>query len=214
MNCANCKKLVCLVGGRRKPQNCPSEHYPEVYEKARELYKISENFEMARCAGIVEATGYIEWPRLKDTIEFAKLMKYQKLGIAFCVGLVEEARKVHQILADYGFEPHSVLCKTGSFTKTEVGNIPKEFQMTSKTGYTIGFVSCNPIAQALLLNEVKTDLNIIVGLCVGHDSLFIKYSDAPITVLIAKDRRLGHNPAAALYTYYYNKFFHHDQQKK
>jgi len=86
--------------------------------------------------------------------------------------------------------------------------------MTSKTGYTIGFVSCNPIAQALLLNEVETDFNIIVGLCVGHDSLFIKYSKAPVTVLIAKDRRLAHNPAAALYTYYYNKFFQSDLHQK
>jgi len=58
---------------------------------------------------------------------------------------------------------------------------------------------CNPILQALLLNEEKTDFNIIVGLCVGHDSLFMKYSDALTTTLIAKDRVLGHNPAAALY---------------
>ena len=96
----------------------------------------------------------------------------------------------------------------------EIGEIPKEFQMTSKTGYTIGFISCNPIAQALLLNEVKTEFNIVVGLCVGHDSLFIKYSEAPVTVLIAKDRRLAHNPAAALKTYYYTKFFQRDQTQK
>jgi uncharacterized metal-binding protein len=56
------------------------------------------------------------------------------------------------------------------------------------------------VAQARLLNRVKTDLNIVVGLCVGHDSIFFKYSDAPATVLIAKDRVSGHNPAAALYT--------------
>jgi uncharacterized metal-binding protein len=61
--------------------------------------------------------------------------------------------------------------------------------------------------QAKLLNEQKTDLNVIVGLCVGHDSLFIKYSDAPVTTLITKDRVLGHNPAAALYTsnFYYQR---------
>jgi len=54
--------------------------------------------------------------------------------------------------------------------------------------------------QANLLNDAETDFNILVGLCVGHDSLFFKYSDAMTTVLIAKDRVLGHNPAAALYT--------------
>ena len=58
---------------------------------------------------------------------------------------------------------------------------------------------CNPIAQAVLLNEQKTQLNIVVGLCVGHDSLFYKYSDAMVTTLITKDRVLAHNPAGAVY---------------
>ena len=66
---------------------------------------------------------------------------------------------------------------------------------------------CNPVLQARLLNEKKTDLNVVVGLCVGHDSLFMKHSDAPVTTLITKDRVLGHNPAAALYTsnFYYKR---------
>lgn len=53
----------------------------------------------------------------------------------------------------------------------------------------------------------KTDLNIAIGLCVGHDALFSKYSDAPVTTLIAKDRVLGHNPVAALYSGYYKKLY-------
>ena len=66
---------------------------------------------------------------------------------------------------------------------------------------------CNPILQAKLLNAAKTDLNVVVGLCVGHDSLFYKYSDAIVTTAVTKDRVLGHNPAAALYTAnsYYSK---------
>ena len=48
----------------------------------------------------------------------------------------------------------------------------------------------------------------VVGLCVGHDSLFYKYSDAPVTTAITKDRVLSHNPAGALYTgYYKNQLF-------
>ena len=50
-----------------------------------------------------------------------------------------------------------------------------------------------------ILNEKDTDLNIVVGLCVGHDSLFYKYSEALCTTLVTKDRVLGHNPVAALY---------------
>lgn len=59
---------------------------------------------------------------------------------------------------------------------------------------------CNPITQAYLLNEEKTEFNILLGLCVGHDSLFLKNAEAPCTVLAVKDRLLGHNPLAAIYT--------------
>jgi len=64
-----------------------------------------------------------------------------------------------------------------------------------------------PIAQAAILNDDETEFNIVIGLCVGHDSLFFKHSEAPTTVLAAKDRLLGHNPPAALYTPkgYYSK---------
>lgn len=53
--------------------------------------------------------------------------------------------------------------------------------------------------QAKILNGENTDLNVVVGLCVGHDSLFMKYSDAIVTTLIVKDKVLGHNPASTLY---------------
>ena len=36
----------------------------------------------------------------------------------------------------------------------------------------------------------------------GHDSLFYKHSKAPVTTLVVKDRKLGHNPVAALYCPY------------
>ena len=69
---------------------------------------------------------------------------------------------------------------------------------------------CNAIGQAIVLNEAHTDLNILLGLCVGHDSLFIKHSDAPITVFAVKDRVLCHNPLAVIYgadKYYKSKLF-------
>ncbi|NLY70124.1 MAG: DUF1847 domain-containing protein, partial [Clostridiales bacterium] len=69
---------------------------------------------------------------------------------------------------------------------------------------------CNPIGQAYFLNKEETDFNIVFGLCVGHDSLFIKYSNAPVTVLAVKDRVLAHNPLGALYlseSYYKNRFY-------
>jgi uncharacterized metal-binding protein len=58
---------------------------------------------------------------------------------------------------------------------------------------------CNPALQALILNDAETDFNILLGLCVGHDSIFLKEAEAPCTVLAVKDRVLGHNPLAAVY---------------
>jgi len=212
LKCAYCKALSCVVG-EKGPKNCPMETNGRVLEEARKVYERPLERKMAANSGIVEAVGYMQWPRLKDTIEFAKLMGYKKLGIAFCVGLRKEASALSKILERYGFEVSSVMCKTGSIPKTEVG-VPEEYQWISKTGYMIGYVTCNPIGQAMLLNKEETDMNIIVGLCVGHDILFTKHSKAPVTTLIAKDRVTGHNPAAALYTYYGDAYFEKDLKEK
>jgi uncharacterized metal-binding protein len=61
---------------------------------------------------------------------------------------------------------------------------------------------CNPIGQAMLCNQAGTQLNLIIGLCIGHDILFAKYSEAMATTLIVKDRVLGNNPASAVYSKY------------
>ena len=93
-----------------------------------------------------------------------------------------------QVLKKNGFTVNSVVCKNGS--------IPKEFlriQEQEKLRPNTYEPMCNPIGQAMALNKSQTDLNIILGLCVGHDTLFIKYSQAPVTVLAVKDRVLGHN---------------------
>jgi uncharacterized metal-binding protein len=59
---------------------------------------------------------------------------------------------------------------------------------------------CNPVAQESLPAAADTQLNVVIGLCAGHDSLFFMHSRAPTTVLVAKDRVPGHNPEAAPYT--------------
>ena len=91
-----------------------------------------------------------------------------------------------------GFEVFGAGCKAGMVCKTDVGIDPVCCE--------IGQNTCNPVLQAEVLNHEGTELNIVVGLCVGHDSLFYRHSDAPVTTLVAKDRVLANNPAGALYT--------------
>jgi uncharacterized metal-binding protein len=138
---------------------------------------------------------------VEDTIAFARLMGYRKLGVATCVGLLDETSRLVGILEAQGFETVTVCCKAGSTDKTAVGVAeadkirPGQFEP-----------ACNPIAQAGICNEAATDLNVIMGLCVGHDTLFNKHSRAPVTTLVAKDRVTGHNPAAVLYgSHYYRR---------
>ena len=211
-SCHNCSIMnSCVIGKVSETlDNCPMKISPDIQKKARELYEKDKNIrKTTQVASIIEATGYIQWPRLKDTVEFAKGMDYKKLGIAFCGGLIEEAKTIAEILEKYGFNIVSVCCKTGGVKKTVIG-VPEEFTRTSKTGFYIGHTTCNPVAQALLMNKSKTDMNIIIGLCVGHDMTFTKLSDAPVTTLIAKDRRFQHNPAGVIYNNYGKTFIYKD----
>lgn len=207
--CQKCDGLSNCALGRASAtlDNCPMKISPEIYKEARQLYETNEFIRKStNVASIVEAQGYIRWPRLKDTVEYAKGMGYKKLGLAMCAGLMKEGIRVAEILKKYGFEVVGICCKTGSFKKTDVG-VPEEYTMMSKTGYRIGFVTCNPVSQALLLNKAETEMNIICGLCVGHDITFTHLSNAPVTTLIAKDRASSHNPATVLFSHYGNEFF-------
>lgn len=141
-----------------------------------------------------EANSSIQ-TRTEDIIRLAEAMGVKKLGIATCVGLLGESRTLTKILRKRGFDVFGVCCKVAGTKKSCVG-ITDEQLSTFKTGS----IMCNPIMQAKLLNRENTELNIVMGLCVGHDSLFLKYAEAPCVSLVVKDRVLGNNPAAALYT--------------
>ena len=103
---------------------------------------------------------------------------------------------VEKIFSANGFETVSAICKVGRIAKDQIGVGPGQ-QVAPNTVE----IMCNPVLHAMVLNREQTDLNVLLGLCVGHDSLFLKYAEAPCTVLAVKDRVLGHNPLAAIYNY-------------
>ncbi|WHH58825.1 DUF1847 domain-containing protein [Petroclostridium sp. X23] len=203
--CATCSGHYCQKGELEKlPLNCPCNNEEEL-EKIKELYLQDENYKLAYYSALVEAQGYGKQTRLEEIMDFANRCDFKKLGVAFCVGLSSEAKILCSILKHNGFEVNSVVCKNGSIPK-EFLNIKESEKVKPNTYEPI----CNPIGQAAFLNRSKTDLNIILGLCVGHDSLFIKYSSAPVTVFAVKDRVLAHNPIGALYLsegYYKDKLY-------
>jgi len=172
----NCAKKLGQEG--EYPSQCPS--LDALIPKAREEYQAPDDFLMARISA--QCSPDHGECRLLKTIRFAKLCGFQKLGLAFCVTLKDEAAQVDAILRGAGFQVSSVVCKVGHESREILGVSGSCNAM------------CNPIAQAELLNQEKTQFNIVLGLCVGHDSLFIKHSDAPVTVLAAKDHVYDNAP--------------------
>ena len=207
--CASCHKHSCRTGDlKNAPSNCPCREVDE-QEKIKKEYQKPDVAKIAYNSALVESEGYCKKTRLEEIIDFAQKCGYHNLGVAFCIGLSREAEIFCSILREHGFEVSSIICKNGSIPKEYLGI--KDSQKNRPGTYE---PMCNPIGQAFFLNKAKTDLNILLGLCVGHDSLFIKYSDAPITVFAVKDRVLAHNPLGAIYlseSYYKNKL--HGEQK-
>jgi uncharacterized metal-binding protein len=205
--CALCgvEVRLCRSKSGTGPKFCPTKSKERELKKALKKYGKSETMRFAKAASLQEAECYgrrDEKPfvmrptktRVEEVIEFAQKMGYKKLGVAFCAGLFGEGKALVQILEKHGFDVASVCCK--------VGGVPKEFlglKDSEKVRVGTDETMCNPITQAEVLNEAGTDFNILVGLCVGHDALFLKHASALTTVLVAKDRVLGHNPVAALY---------------
>ena len=198
-SCVDCGVLNCRTRDKEYPEFClTAELTPDITEKVRKLYEDDENNKVSVISAQIENEFYLRYTRVEEFIEFAKRMGYSRIGIATCVGLIEESRILARILRKNGFEVYGAVCKIGSFLKKDVGVAEEDMVRT-------GAVMCNPIMQAEVLNNAETDFNVVMGLCVGHDSLFYKYSDALVTTLVAKDRVLAHNPVGALYqakTYY------------
>ena len=198
LQCATCGINACSAepGAKDPPAYCPAEMELDTLNEVKRIYTQDEQTRrISQAAARVEAEGYGRWPRVQEVMEFARKLGVQHLGIATCIGLIQEAGILQEILEINGFTVSSVCCKVGSIPKEEVGLADSEKVRPGRFE-----ALCNPVAQARLLNEAETGLNVVVGLCVGHDSLFFRNSQAPVTVLVAKDRVTGHNPVAALYT--------------
>jgi uncharacterized metal-binding protein len=207
-SCATCKivRKICRTPEGKGPKNCPTLNEGAVIDQARDEYEKEEIREFARLASVQEGECYANRdqkpyvlhpvkPRMVEIMEFAQKMNYRKIGLAFCGGLTHEAGMVVDILEKNGFKVINVSCKVGGVAKEKIG-----IQEHEKINIGEHESMCNPIGQAMILNREETDFNVLLGLCVGHDSLFLKYIQAPTTVLAVKDRVTGHNPLAAVYT--------------
>jgi len=218
-SCASCEivtpEKICYSSRGVGSKGCPTLKKKDLLAEAGREYEDPQTKEFARQASVQEGEcyanrhqrSYVMQPtktRMIEICEFAQKMGYKRLGLAFCIGLTKEAKTVEKVFKAHGFEVVSVVCKAGRTPKEKIGIRDEEkiYQGTEEA-------MCNPIYQAKILNRAGTEFNVLLGLCVGHDSLFFKYAEAPTTVLAVKDRVTGHNPLASIYLAesYYRKIF-------
>ena len=203
MKCASCGEKACVKG-----KDCT-----EIAEEVKAAYEEdAEALKSLRVSARIESRHYMKKTRIEELTLYAQEMGYKKVGVAFCIGLEKEAEMLCAILSQH-FEVSSVCCKVCGIDKSHyelerlhTGSAVTNRRVTGTETRQEVEAMCNPIGQALILNKEKTELNVILGLCIGHDILFAQYSDAPVTTFAVKDRVLAHNPLGALYSgYYLNK---------
>ena len=137
-----------------------------------ELYADAEQRRLAHESALVEAAGYGEWTRLRETAELAGRVGFRRLGIGHCPDMGREAAAAASFLQECGLEVLLPCLASGG----------------------------EPLQQARQFACQQTQMNVVAGMCVRHEAVFVSASRVPVTVLVARDRRFRHNPAAALYT--------------
>ncbi|MBN1375020.1 MAG: DUF1847 domain-containing protein [Dehalococcoidia bacterium] len=191
--CHQCKNNECLSRyPQGMPDYCQAQKYGQIIEASKSQYRESETAKIHLATAKVLMRGGYDWSRIQQCIELAREMGATKVGLAVCVGLIREGREFARFMGRAGLEVVSVACMIGAVDAEETG-IPKEW--VTPLG-----ISCNPIAQAEIMNQEGTQLNMIYGLCIGHDTIFIKHSKAPVTYVVVKDAVTGNNPSAVVFS--------------
>ena len=83
-NCANCS--CCHICAAKGISCTPVDKEKVLAQYTEEERKIME------AAAYVEATFYMQYTRIQETAEFARQMGYTKIGLAFCIGISDEAK--------------------------------------------------------------------------------------------------------------------------
>jgi uncharacterized metal-binding protein len=196
IQCHQCKDNECLaLYPQGIPEYCQAQRFLDLIEESKRQYLEPDAEKYHLAAAKVLTRGGYDWSRVQQCIEFAKELGAKKVGLAICVGLIREGREFARFLDRAGFQVISVACMVGGLKAQDTG-IPDEW--VNPLG-----ISCNPIVQAEIMNQERTELNFIYGLCVGHDTIFIKRSKAPVTYVVVKDMVTGNNPSAVLLSPYH-----------
>lgn len=189
--CLSCKTAASFKGSvERMPKSCPTLTHQDL---TTDISAYLSN-PLQKIMQVADETPFtpdrVLRNRVEELIFYAHKMGYQRLGIAFCVSLIQEAQSLAKRLIGEHLEAVPVCCRVGAVDYSEIG-LPK--------AHPDKFCSiCNPIAQSKLLNAANVDLVIQLGLCLGYDIILQTACTAPVTTLVVKDRVLDHHTVQAL----------------
>ncbi len=178
MNCTTCDDRIC----RRQQTSCERESFDNT-EVIAEYQETSNSVIVKAAAELVDSGRAGSLSRIQEIIEFSKLMNYQKLGIAYCYGMEQQAKAIETLLTAERFNVSAVSCSVGGLKQSEVN-----------AASCIHKVSCNPLGQAEQLNTENVDLTLVVGICMGHDIILNRTLNMDFTTLVVKDRKNNHAP--------------------
>jgi len=189
--CRYCRTAASFTGEKnRMPKTCPTSTHSALVKDVAPYFE--EPFKSIM--QVADKTPFTEdrvlRSRVEELIFFAKHLGYLRIGIAFCVTLMQEAQALAKIIEAEGLEAVPVCCRVGAVDYAEI-DLPK--------AHPDKFAAiCNPVAQAKLLNQAQVQLVAQVGLCIGHDLILQQVCEAPVTTLVVKDRVYDHDPVEAL----------------
>jgi len=179
VDCVECMDRVCMKG-----EDCTSE--VDASLPVEQYAKLHHSMEVT---ADISAETHRRLCRVAELIYYCLGMEYKHVGVAFCVEMFRETEILTRLLRRF-FKVSPVCCKIG-------GRVQPDLITASMD------VVCNPIGQAHILNKLGTELNVLVGLCVGCDLIYARHSKAPVSTLFVKDKSLANNPVSALYSKYY-----------
>lgn len=209
IGCESCGKLGCRLD-EEYPSFCVTKKLnQQVIDDVLKIYR-EDPFvlKITQVSSAVEAENYLKATRVEETIDFIKKMGFNKVGIASCISMLPESKVFCEILKSHKIDYTALSCKIGAIDKSEVG-IDEKYKIRQNVEHES---MCNPIMQAKYFEMDEVELVVMIGLCVGHDTLFYMNCNLPVTTLVVKDRVTCHNPAAPLkYAKgIYNKLFNED----
>ncbi len=187
IDCLNCQDRACLRG-----ENCIQS---EAYKTVKPTDEVREMLESTMDVAFEEERKLC---RIAELVYYCLGMKYKRIGVAFCIDLLQPATILASVLKRF-FTVFPVCCKIGGVDS----EIDQSGSSYSSNRHRSNHIACNPLMQAEVLNKLGTDMNVIVGLCVGADSIFTSASEAPVTTIFVKDKSLANNPIGAIYSDYY-----------